>query len=127
MKSELRPTNLRRNLANSRFAILAIISLNAGCSSIAPRHKHVEQHRRTTQTAESTIPVDQSPQQTDFALQGTANNSTTNNAPDSVTLEEILSLAFENNPAIKELAATTRIADGYRLQVGLYANPILGY
>jgi cobalt-zinc-cadmium efflux system outer membrane protein len=127
MKSELRPTNLRRNLANSRFAILAIISLNAGCSSIAPRHKHVEQHRRTTQTAESTIPVDQSPQQTDFALQGTANNSTTNNARDSVTLEEILSLAFENNPAIKELAATTRIADGYRLQVGLYANPILGY
>lgn len=43
------------------------------------------------------------------------------------SLEELLSLAFENNPAIKELAATTRIAAGHRTQVGLYANPIMGY
>lgn len=47
--------------------------------------------------------------------------------PDSATLEELLSLAFANNPAIKELAATTQIAAGYRTQVGLYANPMLGY
>jgi len=43
------------------------------------------------------------------------------------TLEELLSLAFANNPAIKELAATTQIAAGYRTQVGLYANPMVGY
>jgi outer membrane protein, heavy metal efflux system len=43
------------------------------------------------------------------------------------TLEELLELAFANNPAIKELAATTQIAAGYRTQVGLYANPMLGY
>lgn len=43
------------------------------------------------------------------------------------TLEELLSLAFTNNPAIKELAATTHIAAGYRTQVGLYANPLVGY
>lgn len=46
---------------------------------------------------------------------------------DGATLEELLSLAFASNPAIKELAATTQIAAGYRTQVGLYANPILGY
>lgn len=43
------------------------------------------------------------------------------------TLEELLSVAFANNPAIKELAAVTQIAAGYRTQVGLYANPMLGY
>ena len=43
------------------------------------------------------------------------------------TLEDLLSLAFANNPAIKELAATTQIAAGYRTQVGLYANPLVGY
>jgi cobalt-zinc-cadmium efflux system outer membrane protein len=43
------------------------------------------------------------------------------------SLEELLSLAFANNPAIKELAATTQIAAGYRTQVGLYANPMVGY
>ena len=46
---------------------------------------------------------------------------------DGATLEELLSLAFANNPAIKELAATTQIAAGYRTQVGLYANPLVGY
>ena len=52
-------------------------------------------------------------------------------SPESVQsylgLEEILELAFVNNPAIKELAATTQIAAGYRTQVGLYANPTMGY
>ena len=43
------------------------------------------------------------------------------------TLEELLFLAFGNNPAINELAATTQIAAGYRTQVGLYANPMVGY
>ena len=43
------------------------------------------------------------------------------------TLDQLLSMAFANNPAIKELAATTQIAAGYRTQVGLYANPLLGY
>jgi cobalt-zinc-cadmium efflux system outer membrane protein len=43
------------------------------------------------------------------------------------SLEELLSLAFASNPAIKELAATTQIAAGYRTQVGLYANPFVGY
>lgn len=43
------------------------------------------------------------------------------------TLEDLLAVAFANNPAIKELAATTRIAAGYRTQVSLYANPMLGY
>jgi cobalt-zinc-cadmium efflux system outer membrane protein len=45
----------------------------------------------------------------------------------SLGLEELLGLAFANNPATNELAATTQIAAGYRTQVGLYANPLVGY
>lgn len=43
------------------------------------------------------------------------------------TVDELVNLALANNPAIKELAATTQKAAGYRTQVGLYANPIVGY
>lgn len=45
----------------------------------------------------------------------------------AMTLEQMLAIAFENNPAIRELAATTQKAAGYRTQVGLYANPLIGY
>jgi cobalt-zinc-cadmium efflux system outer membrane protein len=51
----------------------------------------------------------------------------TDGLADGATLEELLTVAFANNPAIKELAATTQIAAGYRTQVGLYANPMVGY
>ena len=54
-------------------------------------------------------------------------NMLTNENMEGITLEALLSLAFANNPAVKELAATTQIAAGYRTQVGLYANPLLGY
>ncbi|MDX1929259.1 MAG: TolC family protein, partial [Pirellulaceae bacterium] len=43
------------------------------------------------------------------------------------TIDELVNLALTNNPAIKELAATTQKAAGFRTQVGLYANPIVGY
>ncbi|MEZ6125327.1 MAG: TolC family protein [Planctomycetaceae bacterium] len=36
-------------------------------------------------------------------------------------------LALSNNPSIRELAASTQKAAGYRYQVGLRANPIVGY
>jgi outer membrane protein, heavy metal efflux system len=48
-------------------------------------------------------------------------------SPNGMTLEELVSLALNNNPAVKELAATTQKAAGYRTQVGLYANPTVGY
>ena len=44
-----------------------------------------------------------------------------------MTLEQLVTLALDNNPAVKELAATTQKAAGYRTQVGLYANPTVGY
>ena len=44
-----------------------------------------------------------------------------------MTLGDFESLAFTNNPTIRELAATTQKAAGYRTQVGLRANPIVGY
>jgi cobalt-zinc-cadmium efflux system outer membrane protein len=49
------------------------------------------------------------------------------NQPSGARLEELLASAFANNPAIKELAYTAQIAAGYRTQVGLYANPVMGY
>jgi cobalt-zinc-cadmium efflux system outer membrane protein len=44
-----------------------------------------------------------------------------------MTLEQLVTLALNNNPAVKELVATTQKAAGYRTQVGLYANPTFGY
>lgn len=44
-----------------------------------------------------------------------------------MTLEGFLSLAYANNPAIRELAATTQKAAGFRNQVGLKPNPTVGY
>lgn len=48
-------------------------------------------------------------------------------APAAMTLDEIESIALSNNPTIRELAATTQKAAGYRTQVGLRANPVVGY
>ncbi len=45
----------------------------------------------------------------------------------SMSLSEFESLALSNNPTIAELAATTQKAAGFRTQVGLRANPTLGY
>ena len=44
-----------------------------------------------------------------------------------MSLSDFESLAYSNNPAIRELAATTQKAAGYRTQVGLHANPTVGY
>lgn len=44
-----------------------------------------------------------------------------------MTLEDFESLAFANNPTIQALAATTQKAAGFRTQVGLRGNPIVGY
>ncbi|MCA9127203.1 MAG: TolC family protein [Planctomycetales bacterium] len=48
-------------------------------------------------------------------------------AMDTMTLADLESLALGSNPTLRELAATTRKAAGYREQVGLRPNPIVGY
>ncbi len=45
----------------------------------------------------------------------------------SMSLSDFESLALTNNPTIAELVATTQKAAGFRTQVGLRANPTLGY
>ncbi|QEG41532.1 TolC family protein [Roseimaritima ulvae] len=45
----------------------------------------------------------------------------------AMTLADFEALALGNNPTLAELAATTRKAAGFRTQVGLYANPSVGY
>lgn len=44
-----------------------------------------------------------------------------------MSLADFEALAFSNNPSIRELAASTRKAAGFRHQVGLKANPTFGY
>ncbi|MBX3422955.1 MAG: TolC family protein [Pirellulaceae bacterium] len=44
----------------------------------------------------------------------------------SVRLDELIELAMNHNPAIRELAATTHKAAGFRTQVGLRPNPTIG-
>lgn len=44
-----------------------------------------------------------------------------------MTLQELESIALENNPAIQELAASTQKAAGYRTQVTTRPNPMIGY
>ncbi|MBD3675222.1 MAG: TolC family protein [Planctomycetaceae bacterium] len=46
---------------------------------------------------------------------------------DVMSLEELESIALANNPAIKELAATTQKAAGFRTQVTRKPNPTVGY
>ncbi len=45
----------------------------------------------------------------------------------AMSLADFEALALTNNPTIQELVATTQKAAGYKLQVGLQANPTLGY
>jgi cobalt-zinc-cadmium efflux system outer membrane protein len=45
----------------------------------------------------------------------------------AMSLEDLESMAVANNPTIRELAATTQKAAGFRTQVGLRANPTAGY
>ncbi|WP_246112403.1 TolC family protein [Allorhodopirellula solitaria] len=44
-----------------------------------------------------------------------------------ITLDVIESIALSNNPTIAELVATTQKAAGFKTQVGLRANPTVGY
>lgn len=53
--------------------------------------------------------------------------SVRHNSASGMTLAEFETLALENNPAIRELAATTQKADGFRSQVGFFPNPTVGY
>lgn len=45
----------------------------------------------------------------------------------SMTLEQLESLALQNNPSIKALVASTQKAAGFRTQVGAKSNPLVGY
>ena len=45
----------------------------------------------------------------------------------AMSLSDFESLALSNNPTIHQLAATTRKAAGFKTQVGLRANPTVGY
>ena len=48
-------------------------------------------------------------------------------AEEGVTLESLEQLALQNNPAIRQASAAAHEAMGVRTQVGLKANPVIGY
>lgn len=53
--------------------------------------------------------------------------ATFQDSPGLMSLEQFQSLAIERNPTIQALAASTQKAAGYRTQVGLRPNPVVGY
>lgn len=53
--------------------------------------------------------------------------STQNSNEPGISLDELTQLALANNPVIRQAEAATRKVAGYRTQVGLYANPAVGY
>ncbi|WP_417750051.1 TolC family protein [Rosistilla oblonga] len=55
------------------------------------------------------------------------NDDYVNEPAAGLTLEAIESIALANNPTIAELVATTQKAAGFKSQVGLRANPTVGY
>ncbi|WP_407652585.1 TolC family protein [Aporhodopirellula aestuarii] len=57
----------------------------------------------------------------------TSNDYYLSEQPAGLTLEAIESIALANNPTIAELVATTQKAAGFKTQVGLRANPTVGY
>ncbi|WP_345327521.1 TolC family protein [Novipirellula rosea] len=57
----------------------------------------------------------------------TSNDYYLSEQPVGLTLEAIESIALANNPTIAELVATTQKAAGFKTQVGLRANPMVGY
>jgi len=65
------------------------------------------------------------PEASDFSESYSAEDSAA--VASSMTLAELESLALANNPSIQELFATAQKAAGYRTQVGLRANPVVGY
>ena len=46
---------------------------------------------------------------------------------DTITLDTLEAIAFQNNPTLAQAAARMQIAEGRQVQAGLYPNPVVGY
>lgn len=76
------------------------------------------------------ISTTSSPKEPDAAVVAVAPSALLDSAmgaASAITLSELEGLAFANNPTLRQLEASTRKAAGYRNQVGLRLNPIVGY
>lgn len=128
----------------AKLLILTISSSVLGCTTVRPHSKssslHSPQHKApiaSSQIDEEALVRPAAFNQTDsdengvvvpYVIEegGVASSSSESN-PAGMTLVEFESLALGNNPTIAELVATTQKAAGFRTQVGLRANPTLGY
>jgi len=135
-----------------RWLVLSVIGLSTGCQSTGP-WKRLAKSTESTNSLTHSVPVSEpiegalnsdvtavKPVVFDQSLIGSIgvvtpiaieNDSVAFQSEEAgkhvMTLADFESLALSSNPTIAELSATTQKAAGYRTQVGLRANPTIGY
>ena len=123
------------------FAFFPVIILTAGCMTgrtVSQNPSFSTEHRNISirPAIQGSMPI--AKRSEDVAMVSFRDNgdnrtetpiitTITDNSLQAMTLAEFESLAIDNNPTIKELAATTQKAAGFRTQVGLRLNPTVGY
>jgi len=135
-------------MSTSRQKLLRLISMTASASVLGCTSTHTHTVNSTASVPQASQPAiqadtnaeslihpvafnDRSSDQTvtaPYIIDDTAADVTAVDVnPSGLTLEEFEAIALGNNPTIAELVATTQKAAGYRTQVGLRANPSIGY
>ncbi|MGN6132988.1 MAG: TolC family protein [Aureliella sp.] len=96
----------------------------AGAAVVPAAHSAVVAQKAETPPAAVAVPAPVPPTASDAEM---VHPPVAEPAPGRMTLQDLESMAMANNPTIRELAATTQKAAGFRTQVGLRANPTAGY
>lgn len=108
-----------------RDSIILVCVISAGCRGVPSRSDSLARVPAFDDTAQPVVletgeetpsPDESEIRQVSFAEPGI-----------ELALPALEAMALANNPTIRQLAATTQKAAGYRTQVGLYANPSVGY
>lgn len=110
-----------------RRVLLALSISVLGCRSVAPPRQL--SHSAQMPVADKTLvePCLDSTESVSFSSEPIVHPASNVEAAAVLSLPELEALALTNNPTIRQLAATTQKAAGFRTQVGLYANPTAGY
>lgn len=115
---------------------MAISLLSTGCNVAGPFSKANRLHSQSLTTREKSP---SSELERSVAVQPQVANLSANSgvlpaafeteiaSPEAYSIEDFESLALSSNPTIAELVATTQKVAGYRTQVSLRANPVMGY
>ena len=115
------------------YAASCVLVLSIGCAR--PRQYVAKVSRNASRPHQSDVlnakPSDQfasnDPSANHASLIATVAYETIEDGAATYSLADFEQIALNNNPTIAELVATTQKAAGFRTQVGLRANPIVGY